>query len=394
VSNSSPKLESQRPQLKLFSGGNGSGGDDGGNTTSPAPEGLSPHLTLNQFFEAYVLPQRLAEAKPRNIVQYRESLRYWARFTLDPPLVQINAETCLLFQAGLLTVLAKGTGKPLADNTRRKHTFHVQHCLDLAGPSHDDDEWQSLFGWACKACRPRVVRAAPGYCPTCDLPLAERKRPLIPKPSLVINDVNDNFTVTEIGLWLDQCHRAIAPRVAGLTPGLYHHSLVIVGYNTGLRIETLNKLEFSWLAQDDFGWWLNVPGAAIKKHRGRAFHVNPWALAAIERVRPVAEWDARKKIFPWPHTEGWLHEQRRRILLATAIPANRRFGFHGLRKACGTELSAINAVAAKMQLGHSGGDVTVDHYTHRRVLVEAHGRLPQPPLSAPIPGRDKQPGLF
>src|SRR5579863_4559227 len=56
--------------------------------------GLGADVTLTEFIERYVVPVCLVNAKPRNLTQYRESGRYWAKFTRDPPLRSIDDFTC------------------------------------------------------------------------------------------------------------------------------------------------------------------------------------------------------------------------------------------------------------------------------------------------------------
>jgi integrase len=157
--------------------------------------------------------------------------------------------------------------------------------------------------------------------------------------------------------------------------------LVLFTYNAGFRLQTLSALRWDWIYKEPVGktqTWIQVPPAAIKKKRGRPFYLTRGALDALELVRTV-QGDGR--LFPWPHCEPYLQQTRREILSQSEVPVTRHFGFHGLRKALGTELTAIcdgNDCAASMALAHSVRNTTRDHYLNKRVMAEAMDKLPQP----------------
>lgn len=327
-----PAPQAPQPQLRLF---------------EPAARtaALSPQMTLSEFLEAFVVPVCLTRARPRNLKQYRESIAYWRRLTGDPPLAQIDDFTAARFLAGLYELPAIVKGNTLADNTVRKHCVHVQYCLDRAGlKTRQNPRGQSLVAEAV----------------------------LIDKPRVVVSDVDDDFSLDEIGAWLEACHAMSAPRSCGVPARAWWESLGLVAYNTGLRVGTLLLLEYGWIEED----WIKIPGPALKQKRAGRFYLNRASREAIQEIRTE-----RIKIFPFPHSESWLHEQRRRLLAKSRIAPNRRFGFHAFRKAFGNELSKINGLVVAMALGHSErgtGDVTRDHYIHRQRMAEAMDRLPQP----------------
>lgn len=337
--NSSPRRDrDDRIQLRVFSGNSaGKEGDE---------NALWPGITLGQFYERYVKPICHASARKRTHDAYDRSLNYWDRITGDPALQEIDEYVCAAFIAGLRQL--DGCDGMLADNTVRKHCVHVQYCLDRAGPysRRNNPLGKSLI-------------ADP---------------PLLLKPAVVKNDVVDNFLLPEIGHWLEACHHASVPKLRRVSPKDWWQSLIIFDYNTGIRLETLLAARFDWITTDDEGTWLIVPSTALKgRKRGRRFFLNQAALEAIEAIRTD-----RDLIFEWRFTEGYLHDRRRELLAKTRIPEHRRFGFHALRKALATELGKINSIAAKMALGHAGGDVTIEHYQNRIILVESLMKLPQP----------------
>lgn len=337
--------QAPRPALRLFTEAD----DDGAHA--------SADQTLAEFLESFVIPVCLVNSKPRNLKQYRESVGYWTELTGGPPLSGIDDYTCAQFVSALRKLTGRGKA-PLAENTVRKHCVAVQYVLDRAGP------------------RSRHNRLGRGL-------IAEA--PLIQKPSLVVNEVEDNFTLWEIGRWLEAAESATAPRLPGLRPADWWRAIGLFAYNAGPRIGTLTVLRFSWLERDEIGWWAKVPkGAAPKMRNGGKIYLSPAALGAIEPLRGRTG-ETADLIFPWPHSEGYLHDCRRQLLAASEIPAARHFGFHGLRKAFETELARINAMAASWAAGHADapGKMAREHYVHRAIFCAAIDRLPQPVWTPP-----------
>jgi len=324
-------------------------------------------MTLAEFYKAYVQPVCLVHAAKRNLDQYEQSLAYWVEFTGDPPLSAIDDYTVSRFLQELKKLPGRGK-RPLADNTVRKHCVHVQYVLDRAGPrSRHNPQGQRLID----------------------------EVPILQKPSLVIDEVSDNFTLQEIAWWLEAAETAIAPVLRGCSPGDFWRSLTLFTYNIGFRLQTLLALRWEWIYEEEFGRtrkWIKVPPEAIKKKRGRSFYLNHAAGEALNLVRQVTPSQALAgRIFPWPHCESYLQASRRAMLAESKIPVSRHFGFHGLRKAFATELAQINDAAASMALGHSQRNVTRDHYLNKRVMAEAMDKLPQPKWTPPA---DPQLRLF
>ena len=388
-----PRPASPLRHLKLFDDGDSSDSPDPGASHSswrrPAfspSDPPSPAMTLSEFYRFFVVPSCLSYAKPRHFREMEISLNYWARFTLDPPLEQISPAAIHQFTEGLKTIRGR-FGKPVSDNTIRKHVVHVQSILDRAGPPSRKKQGASL------------------------LPQA----PFIQRPSLVINRNIKRFTVAEIGILLDAAGKAArsparpAWRLAARLVGMLH----------ALRLQLRAShrrpnCPGMGLARPRRAWLVGPHSTEClgreKVTAGRDYYLNAWALAAVDRMRPAlgykapsatresremvaapaADGDAARaglssasnrtltkpypsrpaaagsKIFPWAAAVNTLWRTLQRMHAAAGMPGSRRFGFHGLRKACNTELSRINPAAAKMAMGHSGGDVTIDHYTVRR----------------------------
>lgn len=314
---------------------------------------LSPQMTLAEFFREYFLPVCLVArgAAPRNVQQYRESIAYWRKFTLDPPLALIDDFTCAQFVRELAQVTGLKKGATLSPNTIRKHCFHAQTVLDAAGP------------------KSRHNRKGTGLLP--DVPWIER-------PRQRKKDVTEVFTLDEIARILTACAAAKAPqqRRTGVEPAQWWRSLFEFDYNTGMRIGTLGALEYAWLRHDEqyASMVMDIPpGRAYKRGDAHKIPLNAAAVAAVERIRTD-----RVRIFPWPHTESWLHETRRRILRQAGLPRERQFGFHGVRRLYGTKMARINPIAGRKSLGHSNPKTFEDCYVGSSLWTEALDELPQP----------------
>ncbi len=154
-------------------------------------------------------------------------------------------------------------------------------------------------------------------------------------------------------------------------------SIVLWIYNTGLRIE--NTILATWdMVDRDEPNWITIPRSIYKgRSHGHFLFVNPWARAAIERIRSPA----LAQLFPWLHwptSASWLQRSFRRIVERSGLPPHRRFSFHALRGACGSQLGRINGTAADLVLGHRGRNLRIDCYTDPQVMVEPLMQLPQP----------------
>ena len=318
----------------------------------PAEEGgraLSATMSLCQFYREYVEPVVLAakRAAPRNIDQYRQSLAQWRELTGDPPLEAIDEYTCAAFVEGLSQRPGRDGG-PISPNTIRKHCVHLQRCLDLAGP------------------RTRGNRSAKAL-------LSEA--PYLERPPQQEKAAEDCFTLAEISQWLSVCYLADQPLIPGLLPSRWWQALILTLYNTGLRIKTAIGLEWSMIEAD----WLLIPPRILKGNRGQRLWLNE---AARDAIAGIDGQPPRKLIFPWPYREAWLHTCRRRLLAETHIPADRRFGFHALRKALNNQLWAQDPLVAQRVLGHRDLRTTREHYTRPGTpdgqVQRALEQIPQP----------------
>lgn len=323
-------------------------------------EHLSEWMTLSAFFEAYVLPcYLLPRAKPATIAGYRTAVERWAKITGDPPLRVIDQATVARFVAE--DQRWPGRSGPLSPNTVRDHCGYLRLILALAGPrTAHGSPWAATEDGLLGTDRWGRPREAPRFI----LP------PARPKPP------TDNFTLEEIRAWIAACEHASKP-LGSITPADWWRALVRFVYNTGLRIGSVLQLEWSWVHEQN-GWaFCVIPGSAYKGGRPKLIVLSPAAVAALEPIRA----GNHGRIFHWPHTQKTLHRERHRLLRLAGLPPNRRFGFHGLRKATGTQLWRLDPDAAREQLGHSDRRITMEHYVDPSALANALANRLIPVLS-------------
>lgn len=314
--------------------------------------GLHPQMDLMEFFQTYVIDNCLSHSEERNIDQYHESLGMWQRATKKVKIADLSQEHVQQFLKAVKK-RKNNEGEFIASSTVRKHCVALQYVLDRLGPKsrHNNDEGVGMIA----------------------------EPPFIKKPTVVTPDEPKwVYTLPEISQWLEGCSFAADRTIAGyrkMPSPTWWRASILVAYTTGMRLEAILALKRSWMYQDDYGWWITVPIAASKTKRSYRCFLNSVGYDAIQRV---TDGHKRDLVFPIRCGISWLHELRRN-LQEKCLPEQRRFGWHSCRKACGTQLAAINSMASSMQLGHAKGGVTRDHYVDRsKVLSEAVAKMPMP----------------
>jgi integrase len=333
----------------------------GGDLQTAPPIGPSLDWTVRRFVDDFVLPNYLKAKKrqPGTIKLYYEVVRLWEEMTPNPSLglIEQNPEICQRWVEALQ--LRPGLkSETISDNTLRRLCIHFQKILDLAGSKN------------------RRNRNAAAL--MIDVPYLER-------PDAVRNPPDGDFSLKEIGMWLGACH--LAKRTenhCGQNPCRFAKALILFAYNSALRIDTIMSARWEMIGKSKKGPnWIVIPNAIYKGRRhGGEFYLNSRARAAIESVRVRGN----DLLFPWkgwPDSQSWFQEQRRRLLATTEIPESRRFGYHGLRKACITWLASKNPMVAKIVGGHRGG-VTQDFYVNPKIVEDLLEELPQPRVDQPM----------
>jgi integrase len=359
------------PNLRLF---------DPDNLTprpSPLTSGPSP-LTLGQFYwsiarRGVARRQAAAGKSDRYLAELDSSIRLWCRVTGDPPLAEVKKATLNRWVETVVKPPVRGAEDDqnpksectLRPNTVRKHCRHLQSILKLAGPWEPGEEQEEVpqagyFG-VYEDGRPR-------WAPRFDK-MHEQDDP----PKAI-------YRLAELGLWLDACSVATRPELPGVEPAAWWRALVLFLHNTALRIETAIQVRWSHVSHDR-GCWLVVPASLMKgRKHGAKIWLNPFALEAARGIRGEGA-PGNNRLFAWPLSLRQLHRERKRMLAASRIEPDRRFGFHPIRRATLTRLAAINWAMAKLQSGHYINDVTLKYYVDPRIQKRVMDRFPQPCLS-------------
>jgi len=312
---------------------------------------LSADMRLSEFVAAYYKPVHLIthDSRPRNLEEIEQSVKYWVRFTGDPPLGAINAFDCGAFIAGIKQL--PGRKYPtMANNTVRKHAGCIQTILDLCGPPD------------------RAHREC--------LSLLERV-PYVARPPHEEKPAEDCYSLAELVMLVENADMAHLPlKIAGrpISPGMYFRRIYSVIFNSGPRIGGI--MGASWKHYHGDHLWL-PPRIAAKGNVGKRIEFNDAAREAIEAMRG---YDC-ERIFPypikWPSSRHSLYDQH--DLIRQCLPPDRReyLAFHALRKLHTNELAAINGLACMKSLGHTTGRTTVESYTSRKVVAAAVAQLPR-----------------
>jgi len=333
--------DSDQPVLKLH-----------GRRRNRATSDLSPSMTLPEFYRAFFRPVILVAQRcaVRTLDAYDQSIGYWQRFTEDPSLAEIDDYDIGEFMEAVGKLPGGRPGEPISPNTIRKHCTHLQAVLTRAGPrSHEGHR-----------------RKAQNLIP--EIPFFE-------KPREREKVAEDDFTVEEIGKLMAHCNGAVAPSyLTGEQQAVWWRNLFLFDFNVGLRIGSVVRVEWAKIKTDSQGrTWVYVE---VKRGHTHKFFLNEFALKCLEAMRPLTgQFD---HVWHWPHGLHWLQENRRRILEAADFPQDRRFGFHGLRKAMCTVVSEFDPFAAQMQADHKDMAMTQRRYINPKRVASAMRKLPQP----------------
>lgn len=338
-----------KTQLRVFAG------------ASKSEPPAKPHcLTLSQMYQQSFVPlwirsQALSE---KTELLYQQALAWWKKITGDPALANIDDFTTARFVEQLLLQPGR-KHKHMAIATVRKHCAAIEKLLSFTGPK--TREKHARKNLALLDSPPTVDRPSPDYDP----------------PS-------GDFSFAEVQSLVGACASMQSPKIMGVAPEKWWQALLVTAVYSGLRIGQLMRLEWSDLQAP----FLMVPARSSKRRRGKKQYLPAHVIADLEAIRTT-----RRLIFEFPNWERnprWLQMLFKRLAAAAGIPAERRFGFHGLRKCHATliadgagEHGSVNAVQlAQQSLGHSSAGTTTQHYisgsVQEKLTAAAIERLPNP----------------
>ncbi len=170
--------------------------------------------------------------------------------------------------------------------------------------------------------------------------------------------------------------------VAGISSSQWWRSLLLVAFDTGLRISALLQTRVADLDVEAGVLFIAAEHQKQDADQVFALHADTRSLIAL-----TAPFD-REWLFPWPHGMRELRECYREILKTSGLPHGKKDLFHKLRRTSGTYLArATDAATAQSHLGHSSMAVTARSYLDPRMLnrVQAAMVMERPRLLEATP---------
>lgn len=335
-----------KPVLRVFRGTDGGSGE------------LSSASTLSDVFERAFLPVWITgqslDAKTETL--YREALAWWVKLTGDPPVGSIDD----LLIADFLRGLRDSPGRRsacMSTWTVRKHATTISKLIDFTGPRSRDRRSRQNLGLV-------------------EFP------PLVPRPRACLEPVRRVFSVDELRRMYAACDQMALPVIPGTATPAWWRSLLLACYSTGMRIGALMSLRWGDLILDAFDGrnYLRASGAVSKGGKGIAKYCPPELRESIESIRC----SSRPWIWRWSDAKweiNWITRLLHRLQEKAGIPAERRWGFHGFRRANASAIALKGGMSlAQSSLGHGDIAVTQAHYVgddvQRQLLAAAVDALP------------------
>ena len=144
-------------------------------------------------------------------------------------------------------------------------------------------------------------------------------------------------------------------RIAEIRAGLFWSALVLVIYDTGVRIGAVLALRVEDI--DLESGWLRVPADVQKQKADQVFRLHAETLRLLVETRPAE----RDELFPWPwhNLSKTFYPRFNAILRRAGLPHGKRDKFHKIRRTHATYYADVaGEEAAQRQLGHSSIQTT------------------------------------
>lgn len=318
------------------------------NKISSRSDGLTADMTLTEFYKRWYIPKIAARnrQKAATLAERATAFTYWAKFTGDPRLSDLSDDTIDAFAAGLFQV--RRGGRPLSDQTIRKHLSAVESVLMFAGQK------SSLNKRAVG-----LIAEVPEF-------------PVIKKRV----DVNSRTpTFKEFERIIKACSVARRPRLEGISAAEWFECAYLFLYATGVRYTDFLNARWENIKKLQDITVLVIPSEKEKTHRERVVPLGHLALSVLNRMPRLGR---EEKIFQFDTdseraVKKAIIRERRRIAKAAAVKPILAT-FHAMRRLTATMLDP--SVAANV-LGNN--PVTCrQHYQTVAVAARAVEALPDP----------------
>lgn len=319
--------------------------------------------TIREFFDDQYLTLKLANASPETWRTYRRTLRVVeAMCGEDPSLGMLTDD----FVAGVQAFVIRGGYAPETANLHRRNLLAI---------------WR--YAW-----KRRLLAELP------------RDVPALPEPK----HLRECWSAAEVGQLLDAC-RSVEGSVAGVPASVWWPALIMLVYDTGLRIGAVLSLKVRDF--DEREGWVRATHRTQKHRADQVLKLHSDTVDALRAMLSTEERTPRRKrvrgtyatrapggvcvkrrplemldttLFAWPYTGDHLRREFKLILAAAGLSYRREDLFHKLRRTTATLLAAAaGEAAAQHQLGHSHISVTRRYFDERRLnRVHAADVLPRP----------------
>lgn len=329
------------PKLQLWYPGR----DEESPPPSGGTTGLSPQMTLKQFFERYYLPVILHQDGPpavSTVKLYRDAVDRWELITGSKPISCIDDILVTDYTTKLRVSTYKrskfGQEYPLKPFTIKRHLDTIRRIIYRVGPQTDPKrKTKNMLD---------------------DVPYISSKAPR--------NKVKPPFSVQHARQICGAAAEMIVPVNPGISPTAWWLAFIACLFYTALRVGTVLLLRWRHLVRDEEGiYWLDVPAEIVHKtEKPTRIQVHGLLLEALLAIRGDRSDD--DLIFPLPVCRRYLRELHIRIQQLAKIPAAKMLSIHAWRRTHLVELARLGynhaQSVAQAAADHSDAATTKNHY--------------------------------
>lgn len=333
-----------RPAIRLF---------DPSDNEGSGPPGITPAMTLSEFFEVWFLPILLVgTGKDEDTIKlYRDSIRWWCEITSDPPLLQIDDYTIAEFAAGLRQATYRrgklGAAKPLSKLTISRHLKHVKRILQQAAAGTPGRPGKKLI----------------------------EEAPLVAIPT-VRSHAKACFTWEQLVAVFDAAGHWPRPCSHVNTADRWWAALLTLLLYTGLRIGDVLRIQWSQIEERDGEHWLSLAAEDVdktEKPKQLVLHATCWA--AISTLRR----DCDQVLVPrvrYDTADKW----HRALQLRAGV--KKVMGWNAWRRTHAAMLGAVgyNDALQRAQQALDHGDVRTTRDFYYNPINDCIRRMPAVPL--------------
>lgn len=308
-------------------------------------------MKLREAFDRY---HRSHEHKATTLKDYYSALSHWERVTDDPDVECVTNLTCRDFKEGMFASLAPKSGLPMKPATIAKYCRELQSIFCKLGPCTMKNK-QGLD----------IIPTIPCFPPI-----------KVTDPLVVTADDDEIAAILkacEVAVWPKTVIDHKSSRIIAFTPSEWWLNLTMYLCTFGSRRNEFLALKSADVDCVKKQLTLDPEKNGAQNYKPIPHDLIPYFLGFLQPQREF--------FFAAPRAGKSLYKQWHLIQEAAGIHVRRPegsrrttyFGFHELRKTCGTNWAAVCPAAGKHMLGHRSQQVFDRFYTNnskvaRRVM--------------------------